>query len=121
MPFVHDKGSFFSNDKSFILTGNSLEYLTAFLNSKIFKFAFKEYFPELLDESRELRKVFFETVTVKPVSDESWYVKKVALIQDNKQQGLSTFSLENEIDERLFDLYELNPENREIIRSLPDF
>ncbi len=98
-----------------------MDYLTAFLNSKIFKFAFKEYFPELLGESRELRKVFFETVSVKPVSDESWYAEKVALIQANKQQGVPTLSLENEIDKRLFNLYELTPENKEIIRSLPDF
>lgn len=115
---VRFQGSFFSNDKSFIVTGNSLEYLTAFLNSKIFKFAFKEYFPELLGESRELRKVFFETVPVKPAANEEWFAKKVAQIQANKQQGLPTQALENEIDQVLFDLYELTEEDRALIRNV---
>ena len=100
------------------MTGNSLEYLTAFLNSKIFKFAFKEYFPELLGESRELRKVFFETVPVKPAANEEWFAKKVAQIQANKQQGLPTQALENEIDQVLFDLYELTEEDRALIRNV---
>jgi adenine-specific DNA-methyltransferase len=47
-----------------------LGYLTAFFNSRIFRFAFKEYFPELLGDTRELSKVFFETVAVKPVSEQ---------------------------------------------------
>ena len=100
------------------MTGNWLGYLTAFLNSKIFKFAFKEYFPELLGESRELRKVFFETITVKPILDESWYVKKIAQIQENKHKKLPTYTFENEIDEKLFDLYELSTEHKEIICSI---
>jgi hypothetical protein len=95
-----------------------LGYLTAFLNSSIFKFAFKEYFPELLGETRELRKVFFETVAVKTVDDESWYEKKVELIIDRKNKGLPTYELESEIDEHLFTLYELSQENIALIRSL---
>ena len=70
LPFVYDKHQFFTNQKCFIITGNSLGYLTAFFNSKIFRFTFKEFFPELLGDTRELSKTFFEKVTVK-VIDES--------------------------------------------------
>ncbi len=34
LPFVYDKGSFFTNEKCFIITGEILEYLTAFFNSR---------------------------------------------------------------------------------------
>jgi len=73
-----------------------------------------------LGETREIRKVFFENVPVKPVTDEDWYTKKVALIQTNKAKGLPTLTIETEIDERLFDLYELSESDKAMIRSKPD-
>ena len=45
MPFIYDKKThYFCNDKAFIITGEALEYLVAFLNSKLFKFCFKDNF-----------------------------------------------------------------------------
>ena len=118
MPFVYDKHQFFfANDKAFIMTGDSIEYLCAFFNSSLFKFAFKDYFPELLGDTRELRKVFFETIPVKPVDDETWFKEIVAEIQSNKENGLPTHELENAIDERLFDLYQLTAEERSMIKG----
>ena len=101
------KHQFFTNDKSFIITGDRLEYLAAFLNSKIFKFTFIDFFPELLGESRELRKVFFENVSVRLPEDDSWYAKHVNLIVERKKRKIDTSALEHEIDEKLFDLYEV--------------
>lgn len=115
MPFVYDKHQFFTNDKSFILTGNSLEYLTAFLNSKLFKFTFKEYFPELLGESREIRKVFFERVSVKSTVDEQWFKTMCDAMLTSKEKGLSTLELEKEIDNKFFNLYELTETERSLI------
>lgn len=117
LPFVYDKHQFFSNDKSFILTGEHLEYLVCFLNSSIFKFTFKEYFPELLGETRELRKVFFENVTIKPAFDENWFREKIDLILAYKTEGLSTKELELMIDEKFFEYYELTVEERSIINE----
>lgn len=90
-------------------------YLTAFLNSKLFKFTFKDDFPELLGETRELRKVFFENITVKPIDDETWFAEKVEQIVYNKINGLETEDLENEIDEVIFSLYELTNSERAIV------
>jgi hypothetical protein len=117
LPFVYDKHQFFTNDKAFILTGNSLEYLAAFLNSSLFKFAFKDYFPELLGDTREVRKVFFETVPVLPARQEEWFKKMLDSITTNIANGLSTKQLEREIDEKLFDFYELTEADRSLIRS----
>lgn len=71
LPFVYDEAdNFYSNDKSFILTGKNLKYLTCFLNSKLFKYCFSDNFPELQGGTRELRKVFFDKIPVKQITDE---------------------------------------------------
>jgi len=66
LPFAYDVGvGYFSNDKSFILTGEHLGYLTCVFNSKLFKFCFRQNFPELLGETYEVRKVFFDKIPIK--------------------------------------------------------
>jgi hypothetical protein len=71
LPFIYDEtDNFYSNDKSYILTGKNLKYLTCFLNSKLFKYCFSDNFPELQGGTRELRKVFFDKIPVKQITDE---------------------------------------------------
>ena len=112
--------SFLINDKGFVMTGDLLYYLTIFFNSKLFRFCFRDNFPELLGESRELRKVFFENINVIPVQDETWYKEILEQIIDKKRQGLSIEKLQNQIDEKIFNLYELSKDERELIISGPD-
>jgi adenine-specific DNA-methyltransferase len=70
LPFIYDADSlFYSNDKSFIITGERLKYLTCFLNSKLFKYCFSDNFPELQGGTRELRKVFFDKIPIKKIND----------------------------------------------------
>ncbi|RYD52376.1 MAG: type II restriction endonuclease [Sphingobacteriales bacterium] len=119
LPFVHDRQQFLTNDKAFIITGSHLEYLVCFFNSSLFKFAFKDYFPELLGDTRELRKVFFDNVPVKDTQNEEWYQSILKAIQEAKAKNISTTELEIRIDEKLFDLYELTAEERSLIWSSP--
>lgn len=70
IPFYYDEKGFYQNDKSFMITGNHLAYLTAFLNSSLFKFCFLDNFPELQGGTRELRKIFFDKIPVLNVSDD---------------------------------------------------
>lgn len=109
MPFVYDEDGYFSNDKSFIITGNSLKWLVCFLNSTLFKFTFKDIFPELLGGTRELRKVFFETVEVKELLSEAQKPFEVLVNQilSDKKAGKDTAFLESEIDRLVYELYEL--------------
>jgi adenine-specific DNA-methyltransferase len=100
-----------------MMTGSSLDYLACFLNSKIFRFTFKDYFPELLGETREVRKVFFETITVRPTENEQWYEMKLNSIFENKSKGLPTADIEDEIDQRIFDLYELTDAERSVLNN----
>ncbi len=117
LPFYYDNEGNYLNDKCFMITGKHLGYLTAFLNSSIFKFCFRDIFPELQGGTRELRKIFFETIRVLEVSDleNDLFKTKIEEIQDNKKNGLPTSELELRIDNLLFDKYDLTTEERTAI------
>jgi hypothetical protein len=97
------------------MTGDSLYYLTVFFNSELFRFCFKNNFPELLGESRELRKVFFEKINVKPVQDEIWYKQMLEQIVRKKKEGLPIDLLQNQVDEKIYDLYDVTQDERSSI------
>lgn len=68
LPFYLDTTDhFFINDKAFILTSEteSLVYLTAALNSTVFRCCFMDNFPNLGEDRRELRKIFMDKIPVK--------------------------------------------------------
>ena len=109
LPFYYDMEGFLTNQKCFIVTGNKLGFLTAFLNSSLFKFCFRDNFPELLGGTRELSKVFFDKIPILLV-DEDTNAKFAALIEDI-QQAYSEEKAAN-IDQLLFDLYNLSEEER---------
>lgn len=70
LPFIYDETGFYTNDKNYIITGKSLKYLTSFFNSKLFKYCFSNNFPNLGEDRRELRKVFFDKIPVKQISND---------------------------------------------------
>jgi adenine-specific DNA-methyltransferase len=121
LPFVYDESKFITNQKCFIITteDNSLKYLTAFLNSKIFKFCFKDNFPELLGNTFELSKVFFEQVPVKQISETAQqpFITLVDQIIAAKQQNQDTKALEAQIDQMVYKLYELTDEEIKIVEG----
>ena len=112
LPFYFDQSGFYQNDKSFMITGHHVAYLTAFLNSSIFKFCFLENFPELQGGTRELRKIFFDKIPILEVSDEVNDLF-VSLVQDI--QTAYTIQKAKSIDSMLFELYDLTPQERETI------
>ncbi|HIS13376.1 MAG TPA: type II restriction endonuclease [Candidatus Ornithospirochaeta stercorigallinarum] len=112
MPFYYDEKGFYQNDKSFMITGEHVSFLTAFLNSSLFKFCFSNSFPELQGGTRELRKIFFDKIPVIKVSDEvnTVFKRAVTEIQNSysKEQAIH-------IDNMIFDLYNLSDEERKLI------
>ena len=110
LPFYYDKKKFLQNDKSFMITGKHLAYLTAFFNSSLFKLCFRDNFPELLGGTRELRKVFFDKIPVLAVDDET--NAKFAVLVEDVQQAYSEKKAAK-IDQLLFDLYNLSEEERD--------
>ena len=112
MPFYYDIKGFFQNDKSFMITGENIAFLTAFLNSSLFKFCFRENFPELQGGTRELRKIFFDKIPVLRVSRETNAI--FANLIERTQTDINHLNLE-QIDTIIFDLYELSDEERRYI------
>ena len=112
LPFYYDEKKFIQNDKSFMITGSHLAYLTAFLNSSLFKFCFLNNFPELQGGTRELRKIFFDKIPVFPVSD-AINDQFVQIVQDIQQQYTPSKAMA--IDSMIFDLYQLSEDERETI------
>jgi len=112
MPFVFDNSGYVTNQKCFIVTGNGVAYLTAFFNSSLFKYCFRDSFPELQGGTRELSKIFFDKISVMKVSEEQDERFKAAVldIQEcyTKQKAVA-------IDAMIFGLYGLTKEEREAI------
>ena len=121
LPFVYDEKGYITNQKCFIITSEDkcLQYLIAFFNSNLFKFCFKDNFPELLGETFELSKVFFEQIPVKQITPEKEqpFIDIVDKILIAKQQSQDTADLEKQIDEMVYKLYDLTEEEIAIIEN----
>ena len=119
LPFTLDIEGNYLNDKCFILSGEKLYYLVAFLNSKVFHFCFADAFPELQGNSKEIKKFILETIPVKEISDESAFKAKVEEILTIKKQNPSTDTsdLESQIDQMVYQLYDLTEEEINIIEN----
>ena len=112
LPFVYDTSGLVTNQKCFIITGKRLAFLTAFLNSSLFKFCFADKFPELQGKTRELSKIFMDEIPVVEVSDDE-EVRFLMLVEAT-QRNISKEKL-LEIDNAIFDLYQLTKEEREYV------
>ena len=87
MPFFLDNENFLVNQKCFIMTGEKLAYLTAFLNSNIFKICYRDNFPELQGGTRELSKIFFEQIRI-PFSKEITEQEILSLIANRSYKKI---------------------------------
>ena len=105
LPFVYDTNCFYTNQKCFIITGEHMAFLNAFLSSPIFKYCFKDCFPELQGGTRELSKIFFDKIPVLKVSDDinEWFNSAVEDIQQ-----YYTPQKEQKINRRIYDMYNLS-------------
>ncbi len=117
LPFVYDDEGFLTNQKCFIITGECIEFLTAFLNSSIFKYCFRENFPELQGGTRELSKIFFDKIPVIKISELQNLKFKEIIIQIKEliKKHQPIVELEHKIDEIIFDLYDLDLHERKTI------
>ena len=114
LPFYYDTQSYFTNQKCFIITGENTAFLTAYLNSSLFKYCFRDNFPELQGGTRELSKIFFDNIPIIQVTNETnkIYERKILEIQYLRTQNINTKSNEIEIDNMIFDLYKLSEKER---------
>ena len=120
MCFAYDTQRFYPDKTCFFISSNNeLKYLSAFLNSKLFKMCFKDNFSVILGETRVLSKIFFEQIPVKQISidEQKPFIELVDRIIDLKQKGEATTSLEAEIDQLVYELYGLSAEEIRIVEG----
>lgn len=121
LPFVFDDQGYFTNQKCFIMTGDHLYYLVAFFNSWLFKLCFRDNFPELIGGTRELSKVFFEKIPVKPISDEEEKPYKELVTQIStlkKADPLADISTqESELNRLIYEYYDISEEEQRFIEE----
>ena len=117
LPFYYDEENYMTNQKCFIITGEHLSYLTAFFNSSLFKYCFRDNFPELQGGTRELSKIFFEKISVLKVNNQinDEFRRLVLNIQKFKSAGKDTVILEKEIDKKIYEIYNLSDEEQKEI------
>lgn len=112
LPFYYDNyGEFYLNQKGFIITSDStsLCFLTANLNSSLFRCCFRDNFPELLGNTYELSKIFVDKIPLKKPSilEAALFEKLVPLVQLAKRidyKAAATF-LEDLIDACVMECY----------------
>lgn len=86
----------------------------------MFRFCFKENFPELLGETRELSKVFFEKIRIKEVDEniENDFKNSILEIQELKSIGIDTSYQELMIEKKIATLYDITDTEFEIINKI---
>ena len=125
LPFVYDQSGFYTNQKNFIITGGShLRYFTGYFNSRIAAKWIRENCPELQGGTRELSKIFFENIPIPPVTETNQHlVVKIEervdgiLAAKRTNPDADTSGLENEIDQIVYLLYDLTPDEIAIVEE----
>ena len=112
MPFYLDENSFLTTKTCFIMVGEHISYLTAFFNSSLFKFCFRDNFVALFGGARSLGKTYFEKVPVLEVDDATDAKFRELVLDIQKEYSEEKAKA---IDQRIFDLYGLTQEERDAI------
>jgi hypothetical protein len=120
--FYYDEKGYYPEATVFFITGNKLKFLTALLNSKAITFFFKEFYMggELVGKIR-YKKTFLEKIPI-PIPDELNenriinLVDKIIYTQKEKMDAKLS-SLFNDIDQIVYQLYELTPDEIDVIEG----
>ena len=118
--FAYDnKGDFYCEATTFMMTGDELPLMYLFLNSRLCLYCFSKIGTATGMGTLRWKKYKLEQLRV-PVEYDS---NKVNLLVDRiltakKADSADTSLIETEIDEYIFDLYDLTPEEREIVKGV---
>jgi adenine-specific DNA-methyltransferase len=123
--FYYDTGKFYVEATAFLMTGSHLRYLCGLLNSRPVKFFFKRYYAGggLGEEGYRYKKAFLEKLPIPPVTPQNRSLvrriellvnrilaRKRLLARKRRNPHASTRDLEREIDELVYRLYDLTPD-----------
>ncbi|MEP0860503.1 MAG: class I SAM-dependent DNA methyltransferase, partial [Ignavibacterium sp.] len=124
--FYFDIDNFYVEATSFLMTGKNLKYICGLLNSNPITFFFKKWYAGggLGEEGYRYKKAFIEDLPFPTITpDNQSIVEKIETFVDKilsakKQNPQADTSVwEKEIDNLVYQLYELTPEEIEIIEK----
>lgn len=123
--FCYVPGEFYVLDSASFLTGSNIKFLLGILNSKLIDWYIKTYVHQLADTGFLLSKQYVEKVVIPPITPQNQHIVKEIenlvdrIIQIKKQKGCSadTSELEKQIDQLVYKLYNLTPEEIELIEN----
>ena len=119
--FTYTEAPLYGTANLFFINSNrvNLKYITALLNSSLMYF----YMQERLKHTGDLLQIDknqFMKIPLYVCDDVEPFEKLVDEIIELKKQGLNTSNLENKIDEKFYNLYELTKEEINIIDPEPN-
>ncbi len=121
LPFIYDDKKHLINDKGFILTSPSisLKFLLGYFNSKFSHRWIRQNCPELQGGTRELRKIFFENIPIPQLSatEQEPFINLVNQILSQKETNEDTTDLEAQIDQLVYQFYDLKEEEIAIVEG----
>ena len=119
--FHLDNENFYIEATAFIMSGKNLKYIIALLNSKPVTYFFRNFYmgTELGNKGFRYKKAFLQKLPIPKISEEEQkpFIQKVDKIIKLKKENKSTEELEKQIDELVYKLYKLTPEDIEIIEN----
>jgi hypothetical protein len=124
--FYLDRDGFYVEATSFLMTGENTKYICGLLNSKPVTFFFKKYYAGggLGEEGYRYKKSFLENLPIPPITFANESIVKqienfVETILSAKHQNpnADTSQLELEIDQLVYQLYDLSEEEIRIVEG----
>ncbi len=119
--FAIDDGKLYPNNTLFIMTGSNLKYISSVLNSKLSKWYFNQISTSSGMGTNRWLKYKIEQLPIKEIGARERKPLEVLVekIIDQKKKGptVDTTALENEIDQLVYKLYHLTPEEVKIVEG----
>ena len=121
--FFHDSGEFFLDKTCFMMTADNLKILVGLLSSTLMTFAYKRYCSGTVlgASGYQYNKHALEKLPVAkiPASQQQTFIPLVDQILDTKHTDpeADTSNLENEIDKRVYELYNLTEDEITIVEK----
>lgn len=117
--FAYDEGDYYVEATSFIMTGESLKYLLAFLNSKLSKWYFERTSTTTGMGTNRWKKFKLELLPIVVADDEQPFIRLANDILNLKKENphADTSGLEATIDDLVYKLYNLSDEEIAIIEG----
>ncbi|MCR6587516.1 DUF7149 domain-containing protein [Campylobacter insulaenigrae] len=124
--FYLDTKDFFAEATSFVLTGDNLKYLIAFLNNDFVAYIFKTFYAggNLGENGFRYKKAFLEKLPIPKINskNEKLANKLVSLVDEilnlkEQDKNANTQELESQIDKIVYKLYNLTTDEIKIIEG----